>query len=66
MLLATHPEVQSKVRAEVVSQLPVLGAQIEWGDLEKLEYLTAVIKEAQRLEISTFSPVFKFYRIILF
>ncbi|MFB9591987.1 cytochrome P450 [Streptomyces racemochromogenes] len=46
-LLGRHPEAQARARAEVRS---VLGERVpEAGDLERLPYLTQVLKEAMRL-----------------
>lgn len=50
MLLATHPDVQRKVREEVMTSVPSGDHLLQWSDIEKLSYLTAVIKEAQRLQ----------------
>ena len=54
--LATHPAVQSKLVAEL-SSVGMVGAgarQFEWGDVSRLPYLNAVIKESLRL----FSPAY--------
>jgi cytochrome P450 len=54
--LATHPAVQS----QLVSELSAAGLvgpgarQFEWGDVSRLPYLNAVIKESLRL----FSPAY--------
>ena len=53
--LATHPDVQSKLVSELSAAAMVgpEGRQFEWGDVARLPYLNAVIKEALRL----YSPV---------
>ena len=54
--LATHPAVQSKLVCEL-SAAGMVGAgarQFEWGDVSRLNYLNAVIKETLRL----FSPAY--------
>ena len=49
--LATHPAVQSKLVCEL-SSAGMVGAgarQFEWGDVARLNYLNAVVKEALRV-----------------
>ena len=56
--LATHPDIQSKLVSELstAGMVGPLGVrrQFEWGDVSRLPYLNAVIKESLRL----FSPVY--------
>ena len=47
-LLASHPEAQQKLRAEVASQLPG-GQPVEFADLPRLPYALQVVQEALRL-----------------
>ncbi|KAK6177634.1 hypothetical protein SNE40_015694 [Patella caerulea] len=48
--LAQHPEYQQNVRGEVDDILNSKeGGNLEWGDLNKLDYLSRVIKEGMRL-----------------
>ena len=46
-LLATHPEVQAKLREEVITQIGKTE-EIKYEHISKMEYLNAVIKEALR------------------
>ncbi|EPS57212.1 hypothetical protein M569_17608, partial [Genlisea aurea] len=48
--LVNHPEIQKKVREEIDRELGS-GVQVTEGDLEKLPYLRAVIKETLRLRM---------------
>lgn len=55
-LLCKHPEVQTKLREEIRTQLPALSdpdAQITSTDIDKLPYLNAVLNETMRI----FPPV---------
>jgi cytochrome P450 len=47
-LLAHHPAVQHKLRAEIDEQLPN-GQQVEFADLPRLPYALQVVQEAMRL-----------------
>ena len=47
LVLANHPEVQDKVREEVLQALPT-NAHVSIDHLDKMPYLYAVIKECQR------------------
>ncbi|KAL4866207.1 hypothetical protein BDV12DRAFT_173276 [Aspergillus spectabilis] len=58
--LLSNPKVLSRLRRELDDALPNFNpnnpsASLEWTELEKLPYLTAVIKEAVRLAYSTTS-----------
>ena len=57
LLLATHPDVQEKVREEAGRVLPPAGQPIEWQHLDQLTYLTAVIKETQRYDVTSYSSL---------
>ena len=46
-LLATHPEVQAKLREEVITEIG-RTEEIKYDHISKMEYLNAVIKEALR------------------
>jgi cytochrome P450 len=55
-LLCKHPEVQSRVRAEIREQLPALSdlsVQMASQDIDGLQYLNAVLNETMRI----FPPV---------
>ncbi|KAL5229404.1 hypothetical protein ABZP36_028180 [Zizania latifolia] len=49
--LVNHPEIQSKVRAEITEVLGA-GAAVTEPDLERLPYLQAVVKETLRLRMA--------------
>ncbi|XP_070533063.1 cytochrome P450 4C1-like isoform X2 [Ptychodera flava] len=51
--LAHHPEIQDKVRNEILSVLPSADDIITWEHLEKMHFLKAVVNESLRL----FPPV---------
>lgn len=51
--LCKHPDVQSKLRAELRSQLPSLDGDITSTDIDRLPYLNAVLNETMRI----FPPV---------
>lgn len=58
--LLTNPKVLARLRDELVNAIPDasvenISKKLEWAELEKLPYLTAVIKEAVRLSYSTTS-----------
>ncbi|KAL4780079.1 cytochrome P450 [Aspergillus varians] len=58
--LLSNPKVLARLRRELDDALPEhapgnLGGSLEWTHLERLPYLTAVIKEAVRLSYSTTS-----------
>ncbi|KAL4915704.1 cytochrome P450, partial [Aspergillus aurantiobrunneus] len=58
--LLSNPKVLARLRQELDRALPAYdpshpSASLEWTELEKLPYLTAVIKEAVRLSYSTTS-----------
>ena len=46
---AKHPEVQEKLREEIVLHLPSETSNLKLNALEKMPYLTGVIKEGLRL-----------------
>lgn len=47
--LATNPEAQNKLRAEIMEKLPGLDTPVTSEILESLPYMRACIKEAMRL-----------------
>ncbi|XP_070209618.1 cytochrome P450 4A4-like [Littorina saxatilis] len=49
LCMATHPDIQTKAREEVMSHLPRSGQPITNDDLEQLTYINCVVKEALRL-----------------
>jgi cytochrome P450 len=49
------PSILDKLRSELFSAIPDPNATLEWAKLEKLPYLSAVIKEAARLSYGTAS-----------
>ena len=53
LLLAQHPDIQDKVRAEAEEYLPDISdiEDVTLDQLHKLRYLDATIKETQRLDI---------------
>ncbi|BCS18374.1 cytochrome P450 [Aspergillus puulaauensis] len=58
--LLTNPKVLARLQDELVNAIPDasienISSKLEWAELEKLPYLTAVIKEAVRLSYSTTS-----------
>lgn len=56
-VLATHPEVQDKLRAEVTEMLRSLGGSgPTWDRIERLHYLNNFIKEVLRLFCPRMSP----------
>ncbi|OKL64358.1 hypothetical protein UA08_00972 [Talaromyces atroroseus] len=52
--LITNPQVLARLRKELDDAIPAC-ISLQWAELEKLPYLTAVIKEAVRLSYSTTS-----------
>lgn len=55
--LLANPRILARLRKELDDAIPAssLGNDLQWTELEKLPYLTAVIKEAVRLSYSTTS-----------
>jgi cytochrome P450 len=54
--LATNSRILARLRKELDEKIPASGGTgLQWTELEKLPYLTAVIKEAVRLSYSTTS-----------
>nr|KAG5701092.1 hypothetical protein BaRGS_002568 [Batillaria attramentaria] len=49
LVLSQRPDIQQKAREEVMSELPGSGQPITYQDLEKLTYVTCVVKETLRL-----------------
>lgn len=49
MLLATHPEIQEKVAAEMKQVFHSDRVEITYENILKLEYLDRVVKESLRL-----------------
>lgn len=47
--MATNPEVQEKLRQEVISVLPTLNTSLTTEAIENMPYLKASIKEVMRL-----------------
>ena len=48
-LLAQHPDVQNKLRAEIVEAQAGFGTDVPYDDLIKLPYLDAVVRETLRV-----------------
>lgn len=44
----TNPEIYAKVKKELRDAFPDADAELKFTDLEKLPYLTGIIKEGQR------------------
>jgi cytochrome P450 len=60
-LLATHPAEQAKIRQEIVQAREVLGdwdgdgdLVYDWEEIEKMEWLDAVVKESLRMFVWSF------------
>jgi len=49
MLLATHPEIQERVAAEIKEVFFSDAVEVNYDNLVKLEYLERVVKESLRL-----------------
>lgn len=47
--LATHPNIQSRVREEILREIPNESLPLSHEVLDRLKYLACVIKETQRL-----------------
>lgn len=50
-LLATHPEIQEKLREELITATEK-GEDLDYSSLDELPYLDAVCKETLRLRVS--------------
>ena len=48
-LLAQHPDVQNKLRAEIFEAQAGFGTDVPYDDLIKLPYLDAVVRETLRV-----------------
>ena len=48
-MIATHPRVQEKLRAEVDAALPQVDSPFTYNTMNEIPYLKACIKEALRL-----------------
>jgi cytochrome P450 len=49
MLLATHPQIQDRVAAEIKEVFFSDAVEVNYDNLVKLEYLERVVKESLRL-----------------
>ncbi len=47
--IMSNPEIFCKLRAELVQNIPDPNATLEWGQLEQLPYLSAVLRESIRM-----------------
>ena len=50
--LAQHPEIQGKVRCEVQAARRAHGGDLPYGELMKLSWVDAVVKETLRVCVS--------------
>lgn len=58
-LMALHPEVQEKLRKEILDNLELNGGRdFTWDELDSLTYLDAVCRETLRMCVRLLLPLF--------